>query len=183
MALNDRYQIPLMYCFEEAFRKKDSRIGSDGLGSSEQGRILNQRSMLRRKGMDDGDLRRCVEEDLSHLMSAIDLQSAVDLDGLEHVSRSILNYGLYDIAHLTSEDKEVMKLDDNVIAAIMSYEPRIKAESVIVQRAVSVDDTEQKVRLSISAEISSQPLDIPIEFVAELDVGAGKVNISKSTLQ
>jgi type VI secretion system protein ImpF len=37
----------------------------------------------------------------------------------------------------------------------------------------------QRIRLVVSAEMACKPLDVPIEFVAEIDVGSGKVQLSR----
>ena len=37
------------------------------------------------------------------------------------------------------------------------------------------DEVNQRVRFRVRAEMLSRPLDIPIEFVAEIVIGAGKI--------
>ncbi|MBK8456312.1 MAG: type VI secretion system baseplate subunit TssE [Phyllobacteriaceae bacterium] len=176
---DDRFQIPIMHCFREAFAHGDARKYNAAPNSAESERFLSQRAAARRKGLSDTEIRSAVRDDLVNLVSTIDLQSAVDLDGFEHVARSVINYGLYDIGHLTSEDAEISGLEDNITAALASFEPRIKAQSLHVERNVAFNAVEQKVSFSISAEISNRPLDVPIDFVAEIDMSVGKVKIAK----
>ena len=37
----------------------------------------------------------------------------------------------------------------------------------------------QRIRFTVTAEMSCKPLDIPIEFVAEVDIGSGKVQLTR----
>ena len=41
------------------------------------------------------------------------------------------------------------------------------------------DDVDQRIRFTVSAEMACKPLDVPIEFVAEVDVGSGKVRLTR----
>ena len=45
--------------------------------------------------------------------------------------------------------------------------------------ANSFDEVNQRVRFVVSGELACRPLDIPIEFVAEVDVGSGKVQLTR----
>ena len=40
------------------------------------------------------------------------------------------------------------------------------------------DDVNQKLMFEINAEMACKPVDIPLEFVAEIDVGSGKMKFS-----
>jgi type VI secretion system protein ImpF len=167
-AEQDRYRVPLLHCFRDAYArgdaKKESRQSSDG------DVVLSAAASLRRRGFSEAEIRQ----------SVIELQSAVDLEGLEYVKKSILNYGIYDISHLTSEDAGVAAVEQNMIAALLCFEPRIRRETLQVTREVRFDDVAQKLVLSVYAEVSYYPLDIPLEFFAEIDLGSSKIVVSKA---
>ena len=42
----------------------------------------------------------------------------------------------------------------------------------------SLTDAAQRIAFDITAEMAARPVDVPLEFVAEIDTGAGKVALS-----
>lgn len=169
-----------MHAFRSSFEAGDSnktvevRDGGD--------RVLAGRRASHRRGSDEAGLRRDLALDLISLLNTIDLGSSIDLQDTEYVRKSILNYGLYDVAHLTSEEREVEEIGQDLAATIAYYEPRLRQDSLIVERDIEFDDVEQKVRFMVSAEMYCAPLDVPIEFVADVDTATGKISLSKLSI-
>lgn len=189
-----RYTVPLMSCFRDAYENRDSRsekvewraerragVAQETPAAEEGERVLSAAVRMRRRGFTEAQIRQNVIDSLVDIVNTVDLQSAVDLDDLPYVSRSVLNYGIYDLTHLTSDDSNLPMVERNVTAAIINFEPRIRKETLQVRQEVEFNDTVQKLRLSIYAEVSFHPLDVPVEFVAEVDLGSGKVNINKTS--
>ena len=173
----DRFQIPVMFAFRDAFDVRDAKKRLEERVGGE--RVLSGRGSLKRRGADETVLKRNLAVDLLALVNTIDLGSAVDLTDLDYVGRSVLNFGLYDVAHLTSEEVGVDAIARNLSAALVQHEPRLNAETLRVERDKGFDDVNQRVRFTVSAEMACDPLDVPIEFVAEIDVGSGKVLLSR----
>lgn len=169
MAEEVRYHVPLMHAFRDAYRKGDSRRSPRDDGED---RAPSEAEAVRRRGLSETQIRDTVLEDIGAILSTVDLQSAVEIEDLPHVSRSILNFGLYDIMHLTSEDSRVSEIERNIVAALLCYEPRIRRDSLQVEWSQRIDDVQQKIRLSISAEVDSRPVNIPVDFTAEVDLSA-----------
>ena len=142
--------------------------------------MLSAAVRMRRRGFTETQIRQSVIDNMIDIVNTIDLQSSVELKDLEYASKSVLNYGIYDLTHLTSDDSNLPMVEQSVTAALINYEPRIRKETVQVRRDVEFNDVVQKLRLSIYAEVSYHPLDIPIEFVAEIDLSSGKVGIGKA---
>jgi type VI secretion system protein ImpF len=172
-----QFQVPLMYAFRDAFNEGDARKKSDVRVAGE--RVISGRSTLRRTGAADSVLRENLALDLVSLVNTIDLGSVVDLTELPYVSRSILNFGLYDLTHLTSDEPGVDDVGRNLVTALLQHEPRLKPETLTVERQTGFDDVTQRIRLNVAAEMSSRPFDVPVEFVAEVDVGSGKVVLTR----
>lgn len=172
-----RFSAPLMHAFRSAFEAHDA---DKQLALREGGeRVLAGRRAQQRRGADETSLRRDLVFDLLSLLNTVDLGSSIDLTGLEHVRRSIINYGLYDVAHLTSEERAVEEIGEDLAAAIAFYEPRLREETLTVERDPQFDDVEQKIRFLVSADMYCAPLDVPVEFVADVDTSTGKVQLSK----
>lgn len=170
-------QVPIMFAFREAFEEGDARRRVEERVDGE--RVLAHRGSLRRRGAQEAVIRNNLSLDLLSLVNTIDLASAVDLAGLDAVKKSVLNFGLYDIAFLISEDEGVDRIASDLKSALLQHEPRLRSGTLMVERDEEFDAVGQKVRFTISAEMICRPLDVPLEFVAEIDVGAGKVQISK----
>jgi type VI secretion system protein ImpF len=174
---HEHFQIPLMFAFRDAFEKGDARTKLDMRVGGE--RVVSGRGSLRRRGADEALLKKDLALDLLSLVNTIDLSSVVDLEGLERVKQSVLNFGLQDVTRLTSEDDGVFSIGDNLITALRQHEPRLYQDSLTVDREGSFDDVEQRIRFNVAAEMSCRPFDVPVEFVAEVDVGAGKLQLTR----
>ena len=59
------------------------------------------------------------------------------------------------------------------------FEPRLLRSSVRVEKDTAVHSTDMIVRFLVRADMRCDPLDVPIEFVADLELESAKVRISK----
>lgn len=175
----EHLQIPLMFAFRDAFREGDARKKLDNRVAGE--RVLSERG-AKRRGADEQILRENLALDLMSLVNTIDLASAEDIDDLDYVSRSVLNFGLYDISHLTSEEIGVKEIGQNLLAALLQHEPRLNPDTLTIERDEAFDDVNQRMRFNVSGEMACRPFDVPIEFVAEVDVGSGKIQLTRLPL-
>jgi type VI secretion system protein ImpF len=171
-----QFQAPLMSAFREAFETHDAKQTSVKVVDGE--RVIEGRSSRQRRG-DEAALKRDLSVDLVSLLNTINLGSVVDLHELDYVGKSVLNYGLPDIAHLTSEDIGVDDIRDQLIDALRTYEPRIISDSLRVQKDVHYNDVEHRVRFAVSCEMHCAPVDVAVDFVAELEVSSGKVSLTR----
>jgi type VI secretion system protein ImpF len=174
---NDRLAPPLMHAFREAFRQKDSSKPLD-LRDSAGDRIIAGRKSSR-SAVNEASLRRELAEDLSALLNTVNLGSAEEIAQFPFVSRSILNYGLTDITSYSVGEAAVDEITDELRLALSGYEPRLIADTVEVRRDPTVDGSQLKLRFLVSAEMHCTPVDIPLEFVAELELDSGKMRIMK----
>jgi type VI secretion system protein ImpF len=175
-------QVPLMYAFRDAHRVKDARKEVK-LSDADGERILSERGSVRRRGANEIQLKRNLEIDLINLMNTVDLASCLDLDGHTNVRKSILNYGMSDLTHLTSDVVRSAEVVRSMKDTLLRHEPRLIAESLNVTLRPEFNDVEQKIAFDVSAEMACRPVDIPLEFIAEIDVGSGKVKLSNVTSQ
>ncbi len=173
----DQFQIPLMHAFRDAFDAGDSKKKINERVAGEK--VIAGRGSLKRRGANETILKRDLSIDLASLVNTIDLDSTEDLSDFDYVRKSVLNFGLYDVAHMTSDERRIDNIATDLVNALIQHEPRINAQTVNVERDHEFDETNQKMRYEISAEMLSKPLDIPLEFVAEVDIGSGKVHLSK----
>jgi len=170
-------QVSLMHVFREAAGKKDST--KDGASYKEGEREINQRAVQRRHGADQGSLKAHLNEDLANLMHTIRLDAAMDLDDHKYVGKSVLNFGMDDMANMSSNADNKGLLESRLRQALIDHEPRLIPETIEVTLRAQDKDLSQKLAFDIAADLAANPVDVPLEFVAEIDVGGGKVNLAK----
>ena len=130
--------------------------------------------------MSEAALQRTVSADLESLMNTINLEASVDLDEHDAVRRSILNYGFADVVHRTIDEIGVNDISEEIQTALRTYEPRLLPGSVRVARDWGVSADELKIRFVVRADLNCDPLNLPVEFVADLERDTGKITISRA---
>lgn len=137
----------------------------------------------RRQGIDEEMLRQHLRQDLQVLLNTVNLASAVPLDDAPHVRRSIVNYGLVDL----SDRGEAALASEEVIRCVretlIAYEPRLLPGSLDIAVMSQPDHVTRCLRLQISAELQSDPVDFSLEVEAELETGAGKLHLARLALR
>ena len=112
-------------------------------------------------------------------MNTIAMESSQSLDGFDCVRKSILNYGFPDIAHRTIDENSVDDIKEEIRTVLLNYEPRLIPESVKVARDGTVDQAALKMRFTVNADLFCDPVNVPVEFIAEVEMDSGKVHISR----
>jgi type VI secretion system protein ImpF len=131
-----------------------------------------------RQAITEQMLRREVARDLDALLNTVAMESTIDMTDVPYVRKSILNFGLPDIASLTIEAVEVRRIPGEIRAALINFEPRLAAASLEIERDTSVDADELKVRFLVRADLTCYPIQIPVEFVADI-IESGKIVVNR----
>ena len=123
-------------------------------------------------------LRREVARDLRGLAEC----SRDGVDARHHrapyVKKSILNFGLPDVAHRTIDEIGIRNIPEEIRMAIVCYEPRLAAASLHIERDESVDPAELKVRYIVRADLTCHPVHVPVEFIADI-IETGKIIVNR----
>lgn len=173
---NGLFQVSLMNVFRQAASQRDAK--SAEVSTVDGGRVLSSRTIERREGAAQVTLRDHLAQDLGNLMGTIHLEAALSLDGLDRVRKSVLNYGMQDMTRLTTEDFQNAKVVRDLRKSLLDHEPRLIAETLVVKLRTTRVDEQQRISFDIRAEMTARPVDVPVEFVAEIDTGVGKVSLS-----
>lgn len=172
-----RLSPPLMHVFRAAHDAKDAKKRLD-IRNEAGDRVIAGRRMRARQVISESVLRREVTRDLEALLNTIALESTVDMRLAEYVRKSILNFGLPDVTHRTIDETGVNEIPEEIRAAIINYEPRLAAASLRVERDMSVDPVELKIRFIVRADLTCDPVNVPVEFTADI-VDAGKILVNR----
>jgi type VI secretion system protein ImpF len=73
----------------------------------------------------------------------------------------------------------VQDIPTEIEAALIRYEPRLVAQSIVVGRDESVDTKQLKVRFTVRADLTCDPVNVPVEFVADVEFDTGKIVINR----
>jgi len=172
-----RLSPPLMHVFRAAHDAKDAKKKVD-IRNEAGDRVIASRRLQVRQVISESVLRREVTRDLEALLNTIALESTVDLRQAEYVRKSILNFGLPDVSNRTIDETGVDEIPEEIRAAIINYEPRLAGASLRVERDMSVDPVELKIRFVVRADLTCDPVNVPVEFTADI-IDAGKIVVNR----
>jgi type VI secretion system protein ImpF len=176
----NRLSPPLMYAFRAAHLAHDAKLGSvkstPGRDASDARSRVQQRPPISEAAM-----RAEVVRDLESLMNSIAFESMQPLKDFPAVAKSILNYGFPDITHRSIDELGAFDLGQEIEQVLKTYEPRLARSTIQVARDTSVDPADLKIRYLVRGELRSQPLNIPVEFVADVEVTSGKIQLRRLT--
>jgi type VI secretion system protein ImpF len=174
----DRLSPPLMYAFRAAHAARDATKKID-LRDEAGERVIAGRRSVARSPISESMLRREVARDLDSLVNTIAFESAEDLRGFDAVRKSILNYGLPDLTHRSIDEHSVDDIRNEIRTALMHYEPRLLRESIKASRDMTVGVEELKVRFVVQAELHCEPVNVTVEFVADIELDTGSIQIHR----
>ena len=172
-----RAQISLMHVFRDTGQQ--SRKPADPNDERE----INRRAIERREGVGESTLRGHLQVDLGSLLNTVRLDTIVDLEGADYVKRSVLNYGFRDFSAVRQNDLARPELIESIRETLIRHEPRLNADSIIIEIENKDGDHRQHVTFRINAELHGDPVDVPLDFVAEVDIGAGRMKMSQLQVQ
>ena len=171
-----------MNVFRQAARDHDAKQGDVEIADGGE-RVLSKRTVQRREGAGEETLRRQLMDDLTNLLGTISLENVQDLAEFPYVQKSILNYGILELSRISVDGITSPALLRDLKTALLRHEPRLIDETVIVKLRHEETDAGQRVSFDVRAEMTAKPVDVPLEFVAEIDVGAGKLALSSLSVR
>ncbi|MEL6564189.1 MAG: type VI secretion system baseplate subunit TssE [Pseudomonadota bacterium] len=176
--VHERSRISLLDVFRQSFRERDSGKGQQSeveAGGLNTVSNVSGRSNARRLGVDEETLREHVREHVATLMNTIRLDAAVDLEDAPNVAQSVVNYGFQDLSNLTRAELTGHSIAKSIKQSLSDHEPRLVKSTIDVKVQVLDGDDYQRVAVHVTADLIADPADIPVEFSADVDTGAGKV--------
>ena len=123
-------------------------------------------------------LRDCVRRDLAWLLNTTHLMSVQDLSEHPQVARSVLNYGMPDMAGRTVSGIDATTLEQAIRRAILDFEPRLVARTLRVK--LFVDEKQMNpnsMTFDIEAELWAQPLPLRLFLRTAVDLETGSIDV------
>ena len=168
-------KLPLLDVFREARRSSKRKFDDN-----------SSHAVSVRRSITPDRMRRHIMRDLASLLTTTQLQSTVAMDDTAAVSRSIVNFGVPDLNTLRAREGKDMalalsseayrrELRDLIEQSLLTFEPRIIGETLEVELLAGDNPKDKRLSIRVRAEYRSDPSDIRVEFVGEVDLGAGRV--------
>jgi type VI secretion system protein ImpF len=147
----------------------------DRLTDDDPGERLESRD---RRVLSPMRLRESVLRDLAWLFNTTHLAALEDLDAHPEVARSVLNFGLPDLAGHTVSSIDVPKLEGLLRQAVWDFEPRLLQNTVNVRLVVNETVMgHNAVSFVVEAELWSQPIPLQLYLRTEIDLENGDVSV------
>lgn len=123
-------------------------------------------------------LRAAVLRDLSWLLNSVNLESTEELDAYPEVARSVLNYGLPELAGQSVSGMDQADVERLMRQAILAFEPRILRDSLKVRAVTRRDATSHhSVGFEIEGELWAQPVPVHMLLRTEVELETGDVTL------
>jgi type VI secretion system protein ImpF len=95
------------------------------------------------------------------------------------VRSSILNFGFPDLSRRTIDENSLTEISREIEIALGDFEPRLARNSIQARRDMATSAEELKLRFLVRADLRAQPVNVPVEFVAEVELDSGKIKIDR----
>ena len=174
----NRLSPPLMHAFRAAHAARDAKKHMDIRDEAGE-RVIAGRRMSVRAAITEPVLRAEVAKDLAALMNTTNMESTEDLSAFPEVRTSILNYGITDLVHRSIDESTVENITFEIKQALTVFEPRLVPSSIEVRRDKRIRAGDLKVRFLVNADLKCDPVNVPLEFVADVELESGKIKVDR----
>lgn len=125
-------------------------------------------------------LRDSVLRDLRWLLNTGSLSQLQDLEGHPHAARSVLNYGLPDLAGVIVHRPDLPQIERQLRQAILDFEPRIVAKTLKVRALLDESEmSHNALTFEIRGQLWAQPLPLHLFLKTSVDLDTGAVSIEE----
>lgn len=125
-------------------------------------------------------LREVVLRDLVWLLNSGNLKGTEDLEDYPFVSHSVVNYGMPELAGVTSSSIDVLKIERLIRQVIWDFEPRILRHTVKVRVSTAENQMNTNaMTLEIEGQLWAQPIPIHLFLKTEIDLESGNITLKE----
>lgn len=129
-------------------------------------------------------LRQSVMRDLAWLFNTTNLAAVQDLADFPEAARSVVNYGMPDLAGHTASSVDVKGLEKLLRDVIHEFEPRILRNSIRVRLVVDEERMSHNAMVfEIHGQLWAQPTPLDVFLRTELDLEIGDVRVTDFSAQ
>lgn len=157
---------------DEALTKNDQTAQTDDQKTVAKG------ERTARLMVNSRNLREFVKRDLAALLNTGNLEDVVDLEDYPNAARSVVNYGIPDLAGMLVSNTDVYILQKKIHSIITTYEPRVIAKTLHVKVSKTDAMSQNALKFVIECDIWGQPAPEHLYLNSELDLETGLFKLS-----
>jgi len=131
------------------------------------------------RAIDIGRLREIIKRDLAWLLNTNSIESTFDVKTYPNVARSVLNFGVREVAGEYSTSDRAEKIRKSILKAIELHEPRIILGSTGVELRTEDSEGETQIAFDIHADMWAQPVPLELYLRSKVDVTSGEVTLDR----
>ncbi|MEP4246664.1 type VI secretion system baseplate subunit TssE [Tateyamaria sp.] len=124
-------------------------------------------------------LREILQRDLAWLLNTSNNASFIDEDVYPNAFKSVVNYGISDVAGDYSTTERVELIRKSIVSAVQIFEPRIHPGSLNVKLQAGQKNRTAVVSFDIRADMWAQPLPIELYLRSSIDVTTGELQLER----
>jgi type VI secretion system protein ImpF len=125
-------------------------------------------------------LRDAVRRDLGFLLNSTRLSAVQDLSDYPYVERSVVNFGVPDLAGRPASTIDKVETARSVRRAILDFEPRLLRSSLRVEVALNPNEhSRNALRFDIVADLWCQPLPVRLYLRTDLNLEDGEARVTE----
>lgn len=124
-------------------------------------------------------LREIVQRDLSWLLNVSDNGRMIPEEEYPHAARSVLNYGIREVAGAFSNAANAFDIRTSILRAVQRFEPRINPDTIEVRMRETDMDGRAVVSFDIIADMWAQPMPVELYLRTDLDLTTGQIRLER----
>lgn len=124
-------------------------------------------------------LRDIIRRDLSWLLNTNNLETQIDPELYPHVTNSVLNFGVREVAGDFSTEERAMRIHRSIAAAIERFEPRIREGTIEIVERKEDAGRRTTIVFDIAAEMWAQPYPVELYLRSEVDITTGELRLQE----
>ena len=123
-------------------------------------------------------LRESVVRDLGWLLNCVRLATVQELEAHPYAAKSVLNFGLPDMAGRTTSGIDIPALEQQLRQAVLDFEPRLLPSSVEVSVIQAPEaSAHNNMQLVIEAKLFAHPVPLAVWLRTEIDLESGLTQV------
>jgi type VI secretion system protein ImpF len=131
------------------------------------------------RAIDISRLREIIKRDLAWLLNTNNIENMIDTKAYPNVTRSVLNYGVGEVAGEYSTSQRAELIRKSIHRAISIHEPRIITGSAAVELREEDNKGETQIAFDIHADMWAQPVPLELFLRSKVDVTTGEVTLDR----
>jgi type VI secretion system protein ImpF len=118
-----------------------------------------------------------VRRDLAWLLNTAPLSQTQDLASYPECARSVINYGIDDLAGRNIRKADIAAIELAVRRAILNFEPRILPKTLRVEAVVADEMNTHALTFLIEGDLWAEPVPQQLFLRTEVDLETGNASI------